>query len=521
MVCRFTVRSLLPGAPDAAQRAAREGGVGVCSRGLHRRALCTALAVLGAAPGVARAGEPTRIKDIRPGETSSEAREFTPLGPGQLFFRADDGVHGFELWRTDGTPAGTALAVDLREGDPNGFPANLVSIGAQLFFTAYDTPLAEGSKVFVSDGTAAGTQLLTDTYPGLPSNPAGPPLPDDFTPLGSQVLFTATDPEAGHELWRTDGTPAGTARVIDLHPGTEWSLPVDLTEFDGVVYFAADDSVIKHPDGSATYDRELFRSDGTAQGTFRVKDIYPGPEPSVPGELTPFRSSLYFAAVEPGFGRELWKTDGTEGGTVRVSDIWPGAPGGAPEHVTVFGQQLVFSASDGRSGVELWRSDGTASGTQLLKDIHPSGDSLPLDFEIAGQRLFFNADDGANGRELWVSDGTALGTRLVRDIVPGAESSAPGSLTALGSRVWFTVVRPTGLGDGSVLSELWRSDGSAEGTALVWRAPGRSGGYAISELRALGDQLLFVAPSSADADGISTDYELHGVSAASAAAPGF
>jgi hypothetical protein len=55
--------------------------------------------------------------------------------------------------------------------------------------------------------------------------------------------------------------PAAT-RIIDLHPGQEWSIPIEFTSLNNVAYFAADDSAVYYPDGTATYNRELFRSDG-------------------------------------------------------------------------------------------------------------------------------------------------------------------------------------------------------------------------------------------------------------------
>lgn len=100
---------------------------------------------------------------------------------------------------------------------------------------------------------------------------------------------------------------------------------------------------------------------------------------------------------------------------------------------------------------------------------------------------------------------------LIRDVNPGEVSSEIRELelTAVGDEVYFTVVAPSGAGDGSVSTALWRSDGTETGTTLVWTAPGRSFGYAITELALLGDRLLFTAPTAADDDGVSIDYELY------------
>jgi hypothetical protein len=462
---------------------------------------------------------PELVKDIRPGVESSDAAEFTVLD-GVVYFRANDGAHGFELWRTDGTTVGTQLVIDLNPGTPNGFPANLAAANGHLFFNAFNTAEIAGSKVWRSDGTATGTILLADTFPDLPGagTPSGPPLPSGFTALDSEiVLFTALDPDSYVEPWKTDGTPAGTTRLKDLHPGPEGSVPVDFTVLDGIAYFGADDSVVAHEDGTATYDRELFRTDGTEAGTFRVKDINPGPRPSIPIEFILWNDALYFSAADDGHGAELWRTDGTEAGTERITDLVPGPVGSEPEQFTIADlgnadgtTTLLFAARDASVGFELFRTDGTPAGTQLIKDINPTGDSTPLSLTPFKGRVFFNADDGVHGREPWVTDGTAEGTHLFIDLNPDDGLSAPMNFTIVGNTLFFVTISP-GPTDSSVKTQLWATDGTPDGTQLVYEEPGSSFGYSIRNLVALGDQLLFTAPNAVDASGMSIDHELFSV----------
>ena len=155
-----------------------------------------------------------------------------------------------------------------------------------------------------------------------------------------------------------------------------------------------------------------------------------------PSELTRVSDTVFFAADDGNSGRELWKTDGTDAGTFRVADIFPG-PGSSlplPAGFTNVAGTLFFVATDGISGLELWKSDGTPAGTVRVTDVAPG----PLDafdsqvFLVGGPdlidvngTLFFVATDGAGavGHELWKSDGTSSGTELVKDIVPGSESA--------------------------------------------------------------------------------------------------
>jgi ELWxxDGT repeat protein len=446
---------------------------------------------------------PILVKDINPGEGSSSAEMFESFN-GAVYFRANDGLHGIELWKSDGTPEGTGLVADLRPGAANAVPGEITVAGGSLYFHAFTE--GTGSKVFKSDGTAAGTLLLVDTNPGASGGPNGPPLPGNFTTFGDIVLFTATDRKAGNELWKTDGTIAGTQRLIDLHPGLQWSVPVGLTPFAGRVFFAADDKVTQHK-GVNFFDRELFATDGTEAGTIRVKDIFPGPFPSIPLNFTVFRERLFFTANEGTSGTELWATDGTETGTVMIKDINPTGPS-SPLHFTVAGPRLFFSADDGVTGYELWVSDGSDAGTHLLTDINPNGGSFPLNLTVIGDRVFFVADDGQHGRELWVTDGTADGTRLVKDINPGAELSSPGELLVVGDVLFFTALDPDD-NSGTSTNRLWMTDGTEAGTKLVWTAPGRANGYTIRNLTLLGSQLLFTSPTGADAEGVSTNIELY------------
>jgi ELWxxDGT repeat protein len=103
--------------------------------------------------------------------------------------------------------------------------------------------------------------------------------------------------------------------------------------FKGMLYFAANDGV---------NGEELWRSNGTAAGTSLVKDIRPGAFGSVPRELTVSAGSLYFTANDGTAGVELWKTDGTAAGTVIVKDIYAGFTGSNPKNLTDVNGTLFF-----------------------------------------------------------------------------------------------------------------------------------------------------------------------------------
>ncbi|TLZ48430.1 MAG: hypothetical protein E6K18_08925 [Methanobacteriota archaeon] len=149
------------------------------------------------------------IADICPGACSSSPWQLAAVGS-TLFFAANDGVTGWELWKSDGTAAGTVFVKDI---DPD--PADYGSIsflypppaavGSTLFFVANDG--TDGIELWESDGTTAGTVIVKDICPGGCDafDYLNPPVPL-LTAVGSTLLFVAGDPTSGSEMWKSDGT---------------------------------------------------------------------------------------------------------------------------------------------------------------------------------------------------------------------------------------------------------------------------------------------------------------------------
>jgi ELWxxDGT repeat protein len=386
-----------------------------------------------------------------------------------LFFSADDGKHGPELWRSDGTRAGTVLVKDIAPTGGSG-PQELARLGRKIFFTARDG--RHGRELWRSDGSRTGTVLVKDILPRAPYYNF--PI-NDVTSIGGKLFFAADDGATGSELWSSGGTRASTVLVRDIRlpkyeeadfPG---STPSGFTGFGGQVYFSADDG---------WRGSELWASDGTRAGTHLVKDIQPDEVydgSSHPGGFTVAGGRLFFAADGGPDGRALWASDGTGAGTVLVKAIDPTHPepldGGGPSGLTRLGTDVMFADNEGVHGRELWRSDGTADGTVLVEDVNPTSGtepngSTPSALTTVGDRVFFVADDGTHGRELWTSGGTPDSTDLVADVNPCHEVQAgdgpvPGPLTRGGSGVYFSA------NDGVHGAELWTSDGTAEGTRMV------------------------------------------------------
>jgi len=176
------------------------------------------------------------------------------------------------------------------------------------------------------------------------------------------------------------------------------------TVVNGILYFTTK---------SLTTGVELWKTDGTEAGTTIVKDIYAGTTGSDPGFLTNLGGTLFFSANDGVHGRELWKSDGTENGTVLVKNIDSSTFSSNPTNLVSMNNTLFFKANSS-SGTEIWKSNGTESGTVLLEDISfGSGSSVGNFLVNVNGTLFFDANDGIRGSELWKSDGTEAGTTLV------------------------------------------------------------------------------------------------------------
>jgi ELWxxDGT repeat protein len=371
------------------------------------------------------------VKDIVPGPGDSGAEGFVSIAPRTTFFRAWDKKHGEELWKTDGTEKGTKLVKDINPDLPPGARCDQGDCGIPKGWSHPDTPTAMGKQVFFaaddgkhgvelwkSDGTEKGTKLVKDINPvkgNSNPNDKGDALTrsaevEKLYVVGKTLYFRASDGKHGVELWKSDGTNKGTKLVKDINPaapaptttackremscaGSSW---VDaMTRVGKRLYFTAKDG--KH-------GLELWKSDGTNKGTKLVKNINTSSasEASDTGNLVAMGKRLYFTANDGKHGVELWKSDGTVKGTRLVKDIKPGKIGSDADSLTAFGGVLLFAAADGKHGPELWESDGTWAGTTLLRDLAPGAvGSEPGEFTTSGPLLYFAATTPSAGEELW------------------------------------------------------------------------------------------------------------------------
>jgi ELWxxDGT repeat protein len=430
------------------------------------------------------------VKDVWPGGTSGIGitNHKAAVHNGKLYFAGNDGVNGVELWSTDGTEAGTGMVKDIVIGSGNAHPNNLISFNNALYFSA--SPVNNGSpNLYKTDGTEGGTVLVKDLISdGITNslNIGNTTVINDFTIAAGKLFFRSSSSLNGFELFVSDGTSGGTRLVKDIVPGINGSGPNGLMEMNGKLYFSAFDLSLQKT--------ILFSSDGTEAGTIGIFE----------GELrdvlsvssVPFigTGSKFFFWGSTQDGIELWSTDGTSAGTAMVRNINTSITGTpnfntSPQSSIEMNGYSYFAAGSSDHGMELWKSNGTSAGTAMVKDIWPGkGPSSPQNLFKHGGYIYFSANDGTHGTELWRTDGSESGTVLVKDINLGNSGSNPTRFTLSNNYIYFTAYSAT------TGNELWRTDGTEAGTTLVLDlVSGPANGFTASEGITLNDEAFFIA----------------------------
>ncbi|MBN1536515.1 MAG: hypothetical protein JW908_07270 [Anaerolineales bacterium] len=394
---------------------------------------------------------------------------------GTLLFRASTEAEGMELWRSNATESGTTLVKDIFPGTGSSNCPNtgLTTLNSALYFFASDT--ANQCGFWESDGTLANTTFITVVIAG-----ANYWAFSNLISANNTLYFVVN----GYALWRSDGTAANTTLVkqIDCSP-YYCGLIQDLVDVNGTLYFSINRHTHDWENADIVVDVGLWKSDGTTANTTLVKsflDLYQKPFVGMGNEI------YFYATDSSAQDWGLWRSDGTEAGTNKLASMSPTESMVSDEA----GGRLFFSGGTSGEGIELWISDGTISGTVLLKDIYPGNESsLPENMAFINGHLLFSANDGVHGKELWVSDGTIDGTQMVKDIFPSIQGSHPQNIASENLDGWALF----SANDGETGYELWQSNGTEHGTLLVQDIASGISNSNPSEYKVINDKVFFTA----------------------------
>jgi len=387
------------------------------------------------------------IQNINPESLTDDSNPNTFVDwSGKLAFLADDGTNTL-LWVSDGTAAGTKQPSKVNPANGVMLPSALSVMNGSLYFFALDgSSTSQLMRVDSPDGAAQAIAAVTPMYP--PSGYYNTPCSDQRTAVMNNNLYFAAEHGGGYELFKTDGSPAGTVALTNLTTSTYAFVPCSLTTVGNHVYFTA---------YTVANGMQLWATDGTSAGTVQISNvmgILSGPTPSP----TVLNGQFYFASYDSTNSSQLWKTDGTAAGTILIAtfpsengnfdSVWP---------VGVLGAKLLLEALIGTSPPQLWMSNGTQAGTTPL-------DTPPLsqiaNVTIIGSKAYFPVQSTLTSSEPWVTDGTQAGTFMLKDTNP-QQSSNP---------LWFQQFRGEALFevlDASANSQLYRTDGTTAGTVAI------------------------------------------------------
>lgn len=349
------------------------------------------------------------VKDVRSGATGSALSGFV-IYNNDLYFKANNGTNGSELWKSDGTSSGTVMFADYNAGSGSFNPTNLVELNGKLYFSGLTATY--GSEIYSFDGT--NISIAADIKTGSSSS-----APGFILEMGGNLYFRAQEAATTtYRLYKMNSLNAYNVVDNSLLCG------LSAAKLGTKVLFAA---------GTVSGNTQLYSTDGTT--TTLVKTI----NPSATSSLTEFYrapslNKMFFQATDGTNGKELWVSDGTAAGTYMLADINTSGDS-SPAGFYEFNGKVYFSATSTTGNIELWSTDGTTAS--LVKDINTSGSSSPGNFYAFNNKLYFAANDGVIGTELWKTDGTSAGTQLVLDINSGAGNSSPSDLISFNGDLYL------------------------------------------------------------------------------------
>jgi ELWxxDGT repeat protein len=337
------------------------------------------------------------------------------------FFFVTQNGSGQSLWRSDGTAANTVQITTQTEIIP-------ILVYHSNLFLRINTP-ETGKELWKMDASYNVT-LVKDIDPGSASGFFG-----DLV-INNDRLYLLGYSGPSQDLWQSDGTTSGTAISVDL-PYTGFT---ELTVVNTTMFFTRSYSDPENPDENKI--AELWKSDGTSAGTFLVKQFPSDYTYNSLYYLTAFKGKLYFIHTTgyPPFDY-LWVSDGTEAGTQLIENV--SGDGYVPALINADDTYLLYYGNSQGFLQPITKFDGTTSSTVHNWSYMHNDSEDHIDLTYADGRAFFIDDsDSENGggsatAELWQAD-LAAGTDDSMQNLYGTPMSNSGNIAASGSNIFFT-----------------------------------------------------------------------------------
>ena len=282
--------------------------------------------------------------------------------------------------------------------------------------------------------------------------------------LNGYLYFLGEDLAHGVEIWRSDGTTEGTELFADIRKGPEsdFAHPNPFSGDYRAPRLARSGDYIFFPGNDGGWYNGLWKTDGTIEETQPVKNFPSDEQTPNLGSLTDVAGNLYFTAYGD---RELWISDGTEEGTILYMESDAENDIENFRRLTNVNGELFFFSNH---GTKMWKINGAQAAAVELWDFEDNRVTFigePND-DYNGF-LYFATTDGRN-HQMWKTDGTEGGTTPIEN--PGLSNF--GMFLPVGDSLIFVADSPeTG-------TELWVTDGADNGAQLfVDVNPGADDGY--------------------------------------------
>lgn len=398
------------------------------------------------------------LADLIPGAASSSPAKMIAYDDKAYFIITDSttGTVLYRPWVSDGTVLGTfpLLPVPVTSNgytmvfNSNDSPDNIfVFCNDFVYFRARKDNSVNDHVIFKTDGTLAGTQVAVD----LPNTTSTPNILNGPVVFRDSLYFSGTSNGSSAEsLYRNAGTPVSTVLIksnLSLHAMYGHAV------YDQHLFFCGSSS-------SNGHGPELWVTDGSSSGTLELTDLRTDAGiGSSPGSFTLLNGKLFFIANTSGTGVELYMIDSTAAGLppAQVSAISFTPFVYQDNYLLPFNGKLYFTGQDFLNGTEVWVTDGTLGGTGILADLNPgTGNADPQGYIVYCNRIYFSAfnPNGQLQQALYVTDGTVAGTQLI----PGT-SATPGGGEYTGSKIVYNgKLLFSGLYDPGVGNELYAYD---------------------------------------------------------------
>jgi ELWxxDGT repeat protein len=527
----------------------------------------------------------------------SESVNGAPLPPTALgdkvIFSVNTKDFGYEPWVSDGTESGTFMLKDINAGTSSSIDSdygltNSVQVDSILFFLVYEN---YSTRLWRTNGTSSGTYRVTNlmcrSYSDLSMNigffkgfiyiaaikPSVNYLQDNLykinpltlevtlvkelsesseigglTVFDNEFYFSAKLNSTGWELWRSNGTTDSTYMVKDIAPGVASSSEIiysDKGKCKNKVFFSVIDTVINFFGNPSPGPPSLWKTDGTPQGTVKVmrrlnNRLYAYPTPS---NFITINDKMYFTALNSSGYNHLWcyvsdrdtvlsiSSVSTCRAAVRVGDkiqfytsngifevnpisnsvrtIDANITISSPDRCNkshrikkqVLGTSFYFSATrTPYSDYELWVSNSTGINRVFnISKGKPGKDlrsSLPYGIVTTNNKVFFYANDGIHGRELWVSDGAVNGeTKLTKNTEITPESgSAPDQFLVSEKNLYFRASSTSPVSNDPDYKDIYRYNIDSDSLNILFESDSQTGD--LTPITTFKNRLIFSTNSS-------------------------